>query len=91
MCAFHTTLATFDLYHSVLATFDLYHSVLCPPIDTDTVWPMMVGFFAKLALGGMESFLLTKGVAQLAIRKMSNTIAASVRATTRENHAAHPS
>jgi MFS family permease len=65
----------------------------CPPIDTDTVWPMMVGFFAKLALGGMESFLLTKGVAQLAIRKMSNTIAASVRATTRsrENHAAHPS
>ena len=37
---------------------------------------MAVGFFAKLALGGLESYLLTKGVAQLAIRRICNTIAA---------------
>jgi hypothetical protein len=44
----------------------------------DTVWPMAVGFFAKLALGGLESFLLTKGVAQLGIRRICNTTAAVV-------------
>ncbi len=47
-------------------------------VVSDTVWPMAVGFVAKLLLGGLESYLLARNVAQLAIRRMCNSIAAGL-------------
>ena len=55
-----------------------YNQVLGVPLSavgTYTVFPMLVGFFSKLALGGLESFLLSKGTSQLGIRKIANSIA----------------
>ncbi len=39
---------------------------------------MAVGFVAKLLLGGLESCLLARNVAQLAIRRICNSIAAGL-------------
>ena len=39
---------------------------------------MAVGFVAKLLLGGLESYLLARNVAQLAIRRICNSIAAGL-------------
>ena len=47
-------------------------------VASDTVWPMAVGFVAKLLLGGLESYLLARNVAQLAIRRICNSIAAGL-------------
>ena len=58
-----------------------YNEVLGVPLKAVgqyTVWPMAVGFVAKLLLGGLESFMLSKGVAQLAIRRICNSIAATL-------------
>ena len=50
----------------------------CCAVASDTVWPMAVGFVAKLLLGGLESYLLARNVAQLAIRRICNSIAAGL-------------
>ena len=55
-----------------------YNQVLGVPLSSVgkyTVFPMAVGFFGKLALGGMESWLLARGASQILIRRLCNSIA----------------